>query len=280
MTEQEWLTSEDPQAMLRRLGEPGSVSGSDPEGRAYRRRITDRKLRLFACAAARQVWHLLTDRRSRNAVEVAERFADGLATAEDMKNAHADAYYDDVSPEFTSEMAWATCSRGVVQVERHLLRWFSVSTRLAAEQAALLRDIIGNSWRAVRLPWEWKGVTHHSPEAFERLVREGKLLCPWLTPTVLAVARATYDERPGRECARCKGRGEIRDVSFEINDTCGSCHGVGRIADGTLDPTNLLVLADALEDAGCDAGELLGHLRSPGPHVRGCWAVDLVLGKE
>jgi hypothetical protein len=37
-------------------------------------------------------------------------------------------------------------------------------------------------------------------------------------------------------------------------------------------------LADALEDAGCTDAELLGHLRSPGPHVRGCWAVDLVLG--
>jgi len=40
------------------------------------------------------------------------------------------------------------------------------------------------------------------------------------------------------------------------------------------------VLADALEDAGCTSAELLGHLRSAGPHVRGCWALDLVLGKE
>jgi len=39
-------------------------------------------------------------------------------------------------------------------------------------------------------------------------------------------------------------------------------------------------LADALEDAGCTDAELLSHLRGPGPHVRGCWAVDLVLGKS
>ena len=39
-------------------------------------------------------------------------------------------------------------------------------------------------------------------------------------------------------------------------------------------------LADALEDAGCADAELLSHLRSPGPHVRGCWALDLVLGKS
>ena len=53
-----------------------------------------------------------------------------------------------------------------------------------------------------------------------------------------------------------------------------------RPPDGTLDPARLSLLADALEDAGCTHAELLGHLRSPGPHVRGCWAVDLVLGKE
>jgi hypothetical protein len=36
----------------------------------------------------------------------------------------------------------------------------------------------------------------------------------------------------------------------------------------------LPLLADALEDAGCTNAELLGHLRGPGPHVRGCWAVE------
>jgi protein phosphatase len=42
----------------------------------------------------------------------------------------------------------------------------------------------------------------------------------------------------------------------------------------------LPVLADALEDAGCDNADILGHCRSGGPHVRGCWALDAVLGKE
>jgi hypothetical protein len=39
------------------------------------------------------------------------------------------------------------------------------------------------------------------------------------------------------------------------------------------------VLADALQDAGCENGPLLDHLRSAGPHLRGCWALDLVRGK-
>ena len=47
---------------------------------------------------------------------------------------------------------------------------------------------------------------------------------------------------------------------------------------GNLDTTRLAVLADALEDAGAAAG-LVAHCRSPGPHVRGCWPIDLLLGK-
>lgn len=39
-------------------------------------------------------------------------------------------------------------------------------------------------------------------------------------------------------------------------------------------------LADALAEAGCTNQDLLRHCRGPGPHVRGCWVVDLVLGKE
>ena len=40
------------------------------------------------------------------------------------------------------------------------------------------------------------------------------------------------------------------------------------------------LLGDALEDAGCTNPDLLGHLRGPGPHVRGCWALDAILGKS
>jgi hypothetical protein len=42
----------------------------------------------------------------------------------------------------------------------------------------------------------------------------------------------------------------------------------------------LPILADALEESGCDNADLLSHLRGPGPHARGCWALDLILGKE
>jgi hypothetical protein len=40
------------------------------------------------------------------------------------------------------------------------------------------------------------------------------------------------------------------------------------------------ILADALQDAGCDNADILAPCCGPGPHVRGCWVVDLVLGEE
>ncbi|MEO2088790.1 MAG: hypothetical protein ABGY75_04720 [Gemmataceae bacterium] len=43
---------------------------------------------------------------------------------------------------------------------------------------------------------------------------------------------------------------------------------------------HLPVLADALEEAGCDQPDVLAHCRGPGPHARGCWVVDLVLNKS
>ena len=53
-----------------------------------------------------------------------------------------------------------------------------------------------------------------------------------------------------------------------------------RLPEGTLDNVRLGMLADALLDAGCEDEELIQHCRQPGPHVRGCWAVDLCLRKS
>ena len=70
----------------------------------------------------------------------------------------------------------------------------------------------------------------------------------WRTPTVTALAAAAYEER--------------------------------ELPAGTLDTQRLAVLADALEDAGCTNERILVHLRESSPHVRGCWVIDLLLGKE
>jgi hypothetical protein len=63
---------------------------------------------------------------------------------------------------------------------------------------------------------------------------------------------------------------------WRTEDTVGLARGIE--ADLAFD--RLLLLADALMDAGCDNERILAHCHSPGPHVRGCWVVDLVLGKD
>jgi hypothetical protein len=58
---------------------------------------------------------------------------------------------------------------------------------------------------------------------------------------------------------------------------------VPKIAQGIYEERafeRLPILADALLDAGCDNEDILSHCRGEGPHVRGCWVIDLLLGKE
>ena len=83
MTEADWNTSTDPQAMLTWLLEQG--------------RRTNRKARLFAVACCRRFWPLLVDERFRQAVETAERFANGLVSEHERAVAEQDvSWWDDL----------------------------------------------------------------------------------------------------------------------------------------------------------------------------------------
>jgi hypothetical protein len=64
----------------------------------------------------------------------------------------------------------------------------------------------------------------------------------------------------------------------EIVSLAQAVYGDRDLPSGCLDAARLAVLADMLEEAGCVDAGLLGHLRGPGPHVRGCWAVDAPAG--
>lgn len=70
----------------------------------------------------------------------------------------------------------------------------------------------------------------------------------WQFPSVVSLAQAAHDERI--------------------------------LPAGSLDPLRLAVLADALEEAGCEDDDILDHLRGHGPHARGCWAVDALLRRS
>jgi hypothetical protein len=60
----------------------------------------------------------------------------------------------------------------------------------------------------------------------------------------------------------------------------GTIRGLAQVAYNEKRFEDLPVLADALEEAGCTDEQILAHCRGPGPHVRGCWVVDLILGKS
>jgi hypothetical protein len=239
MTEAEWLASTDPVPMLR------SLAGA-----------SDRKLRLFACAACRRVWHLFADDAGRGAVKAAERFADGLATGEELADALAAAESAVSGSGGAAFAAWGAAADGT---NFSAAGGAGYAAKEAAQAAAGLPHLPTDS-----SPWEW---TH--PEDFA--AKEGALRAErahqasllrdafnpfhpasaspaWQAPQVVALAQAAYEQRG--------------------------------LPAGTLDVARLAVLADALEEAGCTNADMLSHLRGPGPHVRGCWAVDLLLGKE
>jgi hypothetical protein len=236
MTEADWLSAADPRPMLDFLWGSGNVSG--------------RKLRLFAVACCRLLRHLLSDKPYRHAVDVAERFADRLATASDLRAANrdcervalqgeiegspgpmwlagwfADAYGGarDTSghPDAPAVAAWAATLPDPREAVELCLPWVTALGVQPAVQAAVLRDVMHAPYRPVYLRASWRR---------------------WNDAVVQRMAEAIYEGR-------------------------------------RFSADRMGVLADALEEAGCTDPDLLGHLRGPGPHVRGCWGLDAVLGK-
>jgi hypothetical protein len=259
MTEQEWLTSEDPVAMLDYVTcRAGNVPLARPEHLP-----SDRKLRLFACACCRQERPLRT--AVLRAVVLAERFADGGWDRDE-----AAAALDMSDPEY--RLCW-TLANGLAPDAA--LTALDKYVRSRASQAALLRDVVGNPFRQTCLCGA--GAPHDDCPRAARL----------RTPAVLSLALAAYEERRGR-CDWCGGSGKgvgkrvVRrdpgpnDVSYS---PCMKCDGDGSLG-GTLDAFRLALVADALEESGCTDVALLAHLRSPGPHYRGMRSLDLILGKS
>ena len=72
----------------------------------------------------------------------------------------------------------------------------------------------------------------------------------------------------------------FRSVAFDPVWRSDTAVSLARHMYESRDFSAMPILADALQDAGCDNADILDHCRGPGPHVRGCWVVDLVLGKE
>jgi hypothetical protein len=72
----------------------------------------------------------------------------------------------------------------------------------------------------------------------------------------------------------------FRPVAFDPNWRTSNVVSLARSMNESRDFSAMPILSDALQDAGCDHADILDHCRGSGPHVRGCWVVDLVLGKS
>lgn len=263
MTEAEWWASSDPEAMLA-LVLP---------------RHTERKLRLFGCACSRRVFPEMEHDGSQALVELTERYADGLATLAELETTYQlhDRYCSGATPEWkyinpADQAALSTAFPYGASLAQHVAHWAArgkvrVLLRPVGEEVEVsLQSLVlpggelhpGNeTWLQYQRELEARVKTLHRAEAeltaheqrvqtdylrdvFGNPFRPAALDPSWLTAAVVGLARGVYDDR-------------------------------------TFD--RLPVLGDALEDAGCTDADILAHCRRDGPHVRGCWAVDLLLGK-
>ena len=200
----------------------------------------DRKLRLFACACVRRVWSMLRDERSRVAVQVAEEYADRPVGFTRLSPVRAAA---------RSAGQWldAVASRGESDDGGSAV-WAARAAAATVEDTGW--DVARNAATAVararnasRLQ-ERRAQCDLLRDAFRNPFRALALNPAWLhwhEGCVVTMARTIYEERRFEE---------------------------------------MPILADALEEAGCEDEEILWHCRVDSPHARGCWLLDAILGRK
>ena len=254
MTEEEWLACEDPKLMLRFL--LGTNERVQDLVAFPRCKGSARKLRLFACACYHRIRHLLPDELARACVETAERVADGVPPSEEFRQAES-RLRERLKP-LEERMRVARGKERVALLPTYaalalalqvVLREAPKAAYYASSNAYLHGAEIMNP--GASRPYdramsesrmaEERAQTDLLRDIFGTLpFRPGEFAPHWRTDNVVALARTIYEER-------CFDR--------------------------------LPILADALLDAGCDSEAILSHCRSSGSHVRGCWVIDLLLGK-
>jgi hypothetical protein len=201
-----------------------------------------RKLRLFSCACCRRLGELITDERRHAAISICERFADGLATKKELAAAKSRVHllHNALTAELHREKKGAD-----ITVDPRWLMSVAVHALTSADlEDADASELVSEAMATSKInsrKTEQAVQSHILRDIFGNPFRPVKLSTAWRTDTTVALATQMY---------------ESRDFSA------------------------MPILADALQDAGCDNEDILDHCRGPGSHVRGCWVVDLVLGKQ
>jgi len=269
VTEAAWPGCDDPIAMVEFLR--GSPTGTDPEARSNPRwraddpqAPADRRFRRFACACCRRVWGHIPGPSSRAAVVAVEEYLGGRATPAALEaafTASARVEYLEDGTKRPDPAYWAV---------KYLGRGFY---KLSAGASAL---VVAS--RTLSLADEAYGGPVRS--AFDGCFYAGAgvFLTPFRWPEpVPAAVRAERGVLAG--VLRCLFGNPFRPAARSPAWRTSTCLALAEQMDRTGEFAPMPVLGDALEEAGCDNVDILSHCRGPGPHVRGCWVVDLVLGK-
>jgi hypothetical protein len=223
-----------------------------------------RRWGLFNAGCCRRVWGHLADERLRHAVSAYERYATGSGTLREWAASRAAAESVGVEQGRAGALSGRREWRGQEEKQQALAIHRAVhAARAVAELDARSGAAATESRLVVRwsLVWAERRRGQDGLSVFEVDRRERQGQCDVLRD-VMGNPFRTVNVDP--ESLRWEGGAPVqlaRTISQEA-------------AFGELP-----VLADALEDAGYTADALLSHLRSPGPHVRGCWALDLILGQ-
>jgi hypothetical protein len=208
--------------------------------------VAERKLRLFLLACCRDLWGASPEEAVRVALDVTERLAETgqLRRAEEVVRVPAGAAVIDCGASEPVRSLWTVRADGS-PATAHVPPSGPGLTPILEHLACSRVSARFFSWMSDLLD-RWGLPLARQAELLRDLVRG---------PFRPLVVRAAWRTHAG---------GTVANLARVVAD--------GRSFDA------LPVLADALEDAGCAEAELLGHLRGPGPHVRGCWALDAVLG--
>jgi hypothetical protein len=249
LTENTWSACMDPMEMLNCL----------QANKVNRTKHGRRKLRLFSCSCSRRVWGLMTD-RGRSWLDLGERCADGLLNVDQRRQVLAEVNPlwlhgifppDEASPDLRGDAlraARAAYWAGLATLMSNVM----TAAEVSAHNAAMAMGI--NAVQRRRSGGE------HAAEQREQVALLQDIFGNPFVSVVIDSAWIMWNDGIIPRLAQ---------VAYEQRS----------LPNGHLDLHRLAVLADALEEAGANTA-LLDHLRGPGPHVRGCWPVDLLLSKR
>jgi hypothetical protein len=224
-------------------------------------RASERKYRLALCGLARSVWHLLYDDASRESVEVAERYVEGVASQDDLFSAEWAAEVPIFGNDYDGN--WRRFEPGTTP--ERILRLVTLGV-LSDAGPNPLNEVVDETAR-----------THVSDAASIAMYCSAYYTAGNTGNVVRHLRRSP--ELWSADHIRCVFGNPFCPVTFDSAWRTEAVVGLARGMYESRDFSPMPVLADALEDAGCADPDVLTHCRGPGSHVRGCWVVDLILGK-